>query len=163
MQRPETIFTIDDLSIDPVRRKVSRDGIVVSLSALSYDTLKALLDAAPAPLTSDELIDRAWKGASVSDETVTQRIKLLRQALGDDTRQPRYIETLRSAGYRLIPPVVQTVTRPATISRRPSPHGTDWPVRRRAGGRSGTSFPTRTCSGPNSRIPVCSARRGSRR
>ena len=103
---------IDDLTVDFDRRKVyggSRKEI--ALSALSFDTLLALIEASPAVLTNDELINRAWRGSVVSDETVTQRIRLLRKALGDDRRRPRYIETIRNVGYRLIPPVM-----PATSS-----------------------------------------------
>jgi tetratricopeptide (TPR) repeat protein len=37
----------------------------------------------------------------VNEETVTQRVRLLRQALGDDARQPRYIRTVRGRGYQL--------------------------------------------------------------
>jgi len=37
----------------------------------------------------DELIEGVWKPALVNEETVTQRIKLMRQALGDDSRNPR--------------------------------------------------------------------------
>jgi DNA-binding winged helix-turn-helix (wHTH) protein len=107
---------IDDLTVDFARRKVfDSDHNEIALSALSFDTLRALIDAAPAVLTADELIDRAWRGSVVSDETVTQRIRLLRKALQDDRRQPRYIETLRNAGYRLIPPVT---TVPAVEQRR---------------------------------------------
>ena len=60
------------------------------------------MDAAPNAVTVDALIERVWRGAVVSDGTVTQRIRLLRQALGDDSRDPRYIATLRQEGYRLV-------------------------------------------------------------
>jgi DNA-binding winged helix-turn-helix (wHTH) protein/Flp pilus assembly protein TadD len=101
-----SVCRIDDLTVDFARRKVfDSDHNEIALSALSFDTLQALIDASPAVLTADELIDRAWRGTVVSDETVTQRIRLLRKALQDDRRQPRYIETLRNVGYRLIPPV----------------------------------------------------------
>ncbi len=101
-----SVCRIDDLTVDFARRKVfDSDQNEIALSALSFDTLQALIEAAPAVLTANELIDRAWRGSVVSDETVTQRIRLLRKALRDDRRQPRYIETLRNAGYRLIPPV----------------------------------------------------------
>jgi tetratricopeptide (TPR) repeat protein len=41
----------------------------------------------------------------VSDETLTQRVALLRRALGDDARNPRYVRAVRGRGYQLIPPV----------------------------------------------------------
>lgn len=115
------ILSIDNLTVDLERRRVVRaDGEVVALPALSFDTLAALIDASPGVLSADELIERAWRGAIVSDETVTQRIRLLRKALGDDGRNPRYIETLRNVGYRLIPPVVSGALakeKPRGISR----------------------------------------------
>ena len=102
-----SICRIDDLTVDRARRKVLRKaGEPVELSALSFDTLLALIDASPEVLTSDELITLAWRGSVVSDETVTQRIRLLRKALRDDRRNPKYIETVRNVGYRLIPAVV---------------------------------------------------------
>jgi len=106
MTELDTVCRIDDLTIDFARRKVY-DGKQreIALPALSFDTLRALVEASPAVLTNDELIERAWRGSVVSDETVTQRIRLLRKALRDDRRQPRYIETIRNVGYRLIPPV----------------------------------------------------------
>lgn len=121
MTQPAAACHIDDLTVDFARRKVFRDdGIEIPLSALSFDTLKALIEAAPAVLSASELIDRAWRGSVVSDETVTQRIRLLRQALQDDRRQPRYVETLRNVGYRLIPPVTtgsQFAENPKTLHR----------------------------------------------
>ena len=108
---------IDDLTIDFARRKVyDGDQNEITLSALSFDTLLALIEASPAVLTNDELINRAWRGSVVSDETVTQRIRLLRKALQDDRRQPRYIETIRNVGYRLIPPVTPATPAPKASS-----------------------------------------------
>ena len=112
MTRP-ALARIDDLTIDFTRRKIFRGkNKVISLSALSFNTLHALVEAAPAPLTAKELIEHAWQGSVVSDDTVTQRIRLLRRALGDDKSEPRYIETIRNSGYRLIPPVVPMAERP---------------------------------------------------
>ena len=90
------------VTLDSATRSVTVDGRPVRLSTLSFDTLAALLEAAPAAVSYQALIDRAWGGAVVSDETVSQRIRLLRQALGDDGRQPRLIESVRGLGYRWI-------------------------------------------------------------
>ncbi len=104
---------IDDLTVDFARRKLyDGDQREIALSALSFDTLQALIEASPAVLTNDELINRAWRGSVVSDETVTQRIRLLRKALQDDRRQPRFIETVRNVGYRLIPLVTPATPAP---------------------------------------------------
>lgn len=97
-----------DLRVDTGTQKVVRAGVPVELPPLSFDLLLALLRAAPNFVSNDELMSSVWKGLVVSPETVTQRVKLLRDALGDDPRQPRYIEGLRGRGYRMIPAVSQT-------------------------------------------------------
>jgi TolB-like protein len=61
----------------------------------------------------DELMRRVWPGIVVSPETVSQRIKLLRDALGDEPREPRYIAGLRGRGYQLIAAVKELGTEPA--------------------------------------------------
>jgi DNA-binding winged helix-turn-helix (wHTH) protein/tetratricopeptide (TPR) repeat protein len=102
-----SVCRIDDLTVDFARRKVfDKNHDVITLSALSFDTLCVLIEASPAVVSQGELVERAWHGTVVSDETVTQRIRLLRKGLRDEGPHHRYIETVRNAGYRLIPPVL---------------------------------------------------------
>lgn len=84
-----------DLELDLGLHRVRRAGEPVELPGLSFDLLLALIHAAPNFLSNEELMTRVWKGVVVSPETVTQRVKLLRDALGDDPRSPRYVEGLR--------------------------------------------------------------------
>lgn len=98
-------FAVGDLLIDPRTRLVYRGGAPLELSALSYDLLLALVEAAPNLLGQDELMDRVWPGRVVSPENVTQRVRLLRRALGDDANEPRYVGLARGQGYRLLPEV----------------------------------------------------------
>ncbi len=93
---------IGDLLLDVSARTLSRSGKSIDLPKLSYRLLLALADAAPAVLTHDAIIERVWDGRVVSPETVTQRVKLLRKALGDDAANPRYIGVVRGEGYRLL-------------------------------------------------------------
>lgn len=112
---------IDDVEIDAARHEVSRGDTVIRLPKLSYRMLQVLIEAAPAVVTHDELIDRVWGGRVVSPETVTQRVKLLRATLGDDASEPRYIALVRGEGYRLIPEVTRqdsSAEPPAPVRRR---------------------------------------------
>lgn len=95
-------YQVGDLVLDLARHEVTRGGQVVALPGLSFDLFVALVRAAPALLTIDQVMDRVWGTVVVSPETVSQRVKLLRDALGDDPRQPRYIASIRGRGYRLI-------------------------------------------------------------
>jgi transcriptional activator of cad operon len=98
-------FRIDDLEVDVGKAEVTRGGEKIALPKLSFDLLCALINAAPTIVTNDELLQQVWPGLLVSPESVAQRVKLLRSAIGDDSQQPRYILGVRGRGYRLIPAV----------------------------------------------------------
>ena len=91
-----------DLQIDPGRHCVSRGNEELEVGGLSFHLLMALVEAAPNMLSHDEIVERVWNGRVVSPETVTQRVKLVRRALGDDAHAPRYISAVRGEGYRLL-------------------------------------------------------------
>ena len=96
-------FRIADLEIDIGKAEVTRGGGKIALPKLSFDLLCALINAAPAIVTNDELLQQVWPGLQVSPESVAQRVKLLRSAIGDESQQPKYILGVRGRGYRLIP------------------------------------------------------------
>ncbi len=95
-------YQLDDLLIDTGSRRVTRDGVDLRIAGLSFDLLIALVRAAPSLVSLDVLMDTVWSGVVVSPETVTQRVKLLRQALGDSADAPRYIGGVRGHGYRVL-------------------------------------------------------------
>jgi TolB-like protein/DNA-binding winged helix-turn-helix (wHTH) protein len=102
-----SVYSIADITLDAGRQLVSRDGERIALGALTYKLLLLLVSKAPALVTHDDIADAVWDGRAVSPETVKQRVKLLRDALGDDPKEPRYIEVARGQGYRLVPRVEQ--------------------------------------------------------
>jgi adenylate cyclase len=117
-------YSLADLTIDTGRQLVSRAASPIPLPKLSYDLLLALVRAAPNLVSLDELMRLVWSGIIVSPETVSQRIKLLRDALEDDPRVPRYIAGLRGRGYHIVPAVKQIpdppdATPPSPISTTP--------------------------------------------
>ena len=97
-----TRYQLDDLVIDTGTRQVTREGIDLGITGLSFDLLLAMGDVAPNLLSVDAIIERVWPGQIVSTETLTQRVKLLRHLLGDDAASPRYIASRRGHGYRLM-------------------------------------------------------------
>lgn len=110
----ETVYRVDDLIIDVTRGSVTRGDRELSLSALSFELLLALVRAAPEVVSLDKLMNQVWPGMVVSGETVSQRVKLVRDALGDHAASPRYIAGVRGRGYRIVAPVsVVTAAEPA--------------------------------------------------
>lgn len=98
-----------DLTLDVARRSVTRQGQPIELKALDFDLLRLLVEQAPNVVNADVLAEKVWGRHFVSPENVAQRVMLLRQSLSDDANKPRYIETVRNKGYRLIP-IVETVS-----------------------------------------------------
>ncbi|HEX2139531.1 MAG TPA: tetratricopeptide repeat protein [Woeseiaceae bacterium] len=95
-------FTIGDCEVR------AEDGTVLTPSGLRRlgprpMALLLLLAAQPGKVFSrEELMAEVWAGLVVSDETLSRCISDIRQALDDNRRAPRYIETLARRGYRLI-------------------------------------------------------------
>jgi TolB-like protein/DNA-binding winged helix-turn-helix (wHTH) protein len=100
-----TRYRAGDLLIDLGRQRVTRADEVIALPKLSFKLLVVLVGAAPNLISSEALLGQVWPKVVVSPETLNQRVKLLRDALGDDPRNPRYIEGLRGRGYRWAPAV----------------------------------------------------------
>jgi TolB-like protein/DNA-binding winged helix-turn-helix (wHTH) protein len=96
------IFIVGDLRVDVGQQRVTRSDAEIALPNLSFQLLVALIRAAPDVLSHDALMARVWPGLVVSPETLHKRANLLREALGDDARESRYISAVRSRGYRLV-------------------------------------------------------------
>jgi DNA-binding winged helix-turn-helix (wHTH) protein/TolB-like protein/Tfp pilus assembly protein PilF len=73
-------------------------------------------------VTKDQLIDAVWDGRPQTDDVITRCISSLRRVLGDDARNPSYIETVQRRGYRVMQPVtlVDEGIRPATAAKTSS-------------------------------------------
>src|SRR5512134_1765354 len=99
------LYRFADLTLDVTRRAVLREGEPIELKALDFDLLRFLVASAPNVVNADALAEKVWGRHFVSPENVAQRVMLLRQSLDDDANRPRYIETVRNKGYRLIPAV----------------------------------------------------------
>jgi TolB-like protein/DNA-binding winged helix-turn-helix (wHTH) protein/Tfp pilus assembly protein PilF len=112
------IFQVGDLLIDVGQQSVRRAGQEIPLPNLSFKLLLTLVRAAPNFVSNEMLMQLVWPGIVVSPETVSKRAALLRDALGDDSREPRYIAGLRSRGYRIIIPVS---TEPPADAKVPPP------------------------------------------
>jgi len=113
-------YRIGELLLDTGTRRVTRGGEELKLGALTFDFLLALAESAPSLVTYDDIAQRVWAGRRVSPETITQRAKMLRDALSDDAKSPRYFELIRGQGYRLVvdvEPVAAQEASPAPLQR----------------------------------------------
>jgi DNA-binding winged helix-turn-helix (wHTH) protein len=75
------------------------------LEPLAMDVLVALCARPGEILSAEELAAQCWGDAPMGDNPVHKAISQLRRALGDSATEPRYIETIRKRGYRVLAPV----------------------------------------------------------
>jgi len=101
-ERP--ILRLGDLAVDRDRHEVRVADRVIDLSPTGYRLLVALLEADGRVLTRDGLLDALYgqDDDGVLDRTIDANIRRLRVQLGDDADEPRYIATVRGAGYRAV-------------------------------------------------------------
>ncbi len=90
------------LEIDADNQRVTLDGAAVVLSQTEYRLLNALSAEPGRILSRGELVRRLWGEAWFgSDHLLDVHISNLRRKLGDDSRDPRYIATVRGLGFRM--------------------------------------------------------------
>ena len=95
----------NDLVLDPERHEVTIGGSPVQLTHVEFRLLQTLLEADGRVLNRDQLLDAVWGAdqSEVLDRTVDVHIRRLRDKLGDDPEAPRWVATVRGAGYRSAP------------------------------------------------------------
>lgn len=95
-------YVFKELVLDPDRMTVTRKGARVDLTKTEYDLLRTIIAADGKVMTRQELMNGIWGEQYFGgSNAVDVHIRSLRSKLDDDPREPRYIATVRGAGYRL--------------------------------------------------------------
>lgn len=118
--KPEQYLKVGDWWYLPQQDKlvkIDASGEIIETASLDNLCQKALnyfLVNAGRLITRDELLSDVWGVRDVSDGRISRVIRVLRVALGDDSREPRYIETIPKRGFRFIAPVSEAFLTPET-------------------------------------------------
>ncbi len=113
-------FRFGNFRLDLAREQLTGPDGRQILRRQVFATLRLLLEAAPAVVSLDELLDGVWGRHALCASAVPRVIVELRRALGDAAQAPRYIETRHRRGYRMIP----TVLRELAMRHRADPSTT---------------------------------------
>lgn len=101
----ESGFRIGPWVVKPQLGTLTGPAGEVHLEPKVMGVLLCLAAHADEVVTRDQFVERVWNGRIVSDEVLSRCISLLRTRLGDNPRQPDFIQTVPKIGYRLIMPV----------------------------------------------------------
>lgn len=96
------VFRFADVEVREREFSIAKAGKVLSVEPKAFRVLLFLLRAPHRLITKEELLDAVWTDCEVSENSLTRSIALLRRLLGDDTRNPRYIATVPTVGYRFL-------------------------------------------------------------
>ena len=101
-ERPPGSIAVGPLTIDVDGREVVLDGKTVGLTPTEFELLATLATRPRLVLSRRKLIEAVWGEPWVGDERMVDvHIRNLRRKLGDDAEAPRFVRTVRGAGYRI--------------------------------------------------------------
>ncbi len=95
-------YQFGSFRLDPVNRQLLHKNTLIELNARYLDALILMVSEPGQLISKQRFLQEVWQGASVSDEAITQCIKVLRKHLGDKATQSQFIETVPKHGYRFV-------------------------------------------------------------
>jgi len=121
------VFEFGPFRLEPVERRLLRNGQDVALPPKALDLLTVLIEGGGRLVTKEVLLRQVWPDAYVEEANLSYTVSVLRKALEDDPGNGRYIDTVQKRGYRFIAEVRSGM--PVTAAESPSitntPQGSD--------------------------------------
>jgi len=96
------VFRFGDVQVREREFSIVKAGEVLPIEPKAFRVLLILLRNPQKLISKEELLSAVWGDTAVSENSLARSIALLRRLLGDETRHPRYIETVATVGYRWI-------------------------------------------------------------
>jgi DNA-binding winged helix-turn-helix (wHTH) protein len=95
-------YQFGEFTVDCDQKVLLRNGSPLPLAPKVFDTLFILISNNGRLVEKDELIKQLWPNTFVEESNLTFNIQQVRKILGDNAREPRFIETVARRGYRFI-------------------------------------------------------------
>jgi DNA-binding winged helix-turn-helix (wHTH) protein len=123
--RSANAVKFDVFEVDLRAGELYKAGRKIKLQDQPFHVLAMLLERPGEVVTRDELQKRLWPADTFVDfdHSLNTAIKKLRQALGDDKKKPRFVETLPKRGYRFLA-IIKAPAAP--IALKPAPAASKW-------------------------------------
>jgi len=119
----ENIYEFSDFCLIPDEGLLLRDGQPVPLPPKAYATLALLVERRGHLVKKSELIEKVWSDAFIEEAAVSKCVWTIRNALGEDSKSQRFIQTVPKRGYKFVADVAELRDVPA----RPETNGNGRP------------------------------------
>jgi DNA-binding winged helix-turn-helix (wHTH) protein/Tol biopolymer transport system component len=106
MDHKFSVFRFEDFEVREREFLLVKGGESLPVEPKAFRVLVFLLRNPKRLVTKDEILNAVWNDCAVSDNSLTRSIATLRRQLGDDRREPRFIATVPTVGYRFLCDVV---------------------------------------------------------
>lgn len=104
------LYRFEEFTLDADEKVLLRQGKPLLLAPKVLDMLLTLVQNSGRIIEKEELMMRLWPDTFVEESNLTYTIVQLRKTLGDDARNPRYIETIPKRGYRFVMDVEEVLS-----------------------------------------------------
>ena len=98
----ERQIVFDPFNLDVANERLCRGREEIRLHPKAFSVLRCLTKHSGRLVTKDALLEKVWPEVHVTDAVLTESIREIRKALGDNPKKPRFIETVHRRGYRFI-------------------------------------------------------------
>ena len=125
--RDRSVYEFNEVRVDLARMAALRGDGAIPLEPKAFDVLVYLIEHRDRVVTKDELLDAVWTGTFVTPNVLSRAVAQIRKALGDESQDARYIETVAKRGIGS--------SRRSRSSRRWRTRRRPWPLRQAASTR----------------------------
>ncbi|HEU4507732.1 MAG TPA: winged helix-turn-helix domain-containing protein, partial [Pyrinomonadaceae bacterium] len=101
-EEKQHFYEFGPFRLDPLKRRLMRDGDAVRLTPKAFDLLLVLVEERGRTVEKEELFKKVWPGVVVEENNLNQNITALRKSLGDSRQESQYIATIPGVGYRFV-------------------------------------------------------------
>ncbi len=98
----EPKYAFGPFVLDPISRRLWRDGEAVAITARVFDILVVLVRRQGQPIDKDVLIEQVWGDLAVEEGNLARNVSTLRKLLGEAPDDHRFIVTLPGRGYQFV-------------------------------------------------------------
>src|SRR3569832_1210219 len=95
-------FRLAEWTVEPSSNSISNNRHTMHVEPKVMQVLVCLATNGGEVVARDALVRSVWRDTFVSDDVLKRAISELRKALGDDAREPRFVQTVPKSGYRLL-------------------------------------------------------------